>query len=162
MQAVVHALLILVTNVWRIVFGLELFNEAHTIWNSKGEDMNKYNITILIGSLSLFSCQQKSADTAGDSAAVTPEECFELSIDSCESVENCAVLGGIPITASEDEACYYEGEAQAYGCIDMSDPCPPTIAYAYEPDTSNLIMFTYGCLPNGWEDVDLLSYEVCQ
>ncbi|MBM76302.1 MAG: hypothetical protein CMK59_12935 [Proteobacteria bacterium] len=134
----------------------------------------KQSLFILcVCSVSLFACQDDKEETASDTSTSSDtattdtatgengQECYSLSIDDCETVENCAVLGGIPITPSEDEMCYYEGEAQAYGCIDMNDPCPPAVVYAYEPDTSNLVMFTYGCLPHGWESVGLLTYEVC-
>jgi len=110
----------------------------------------------------LISCQEKKADSAVDTASEIATACSSLSIDDCETIENCAILAGVPITANEDETCYFEGEPQAYACIDLNEPCPPTVVYAYEPTTSNLVMFTYGCQPNGWESTDLNSYEECE
>ena len=107
----------------------------------------------------LISCQEKKADSASSEIAAT---CSSLSIDDCDSMENCAILAGVPITANEDESCYFEGETQAYACIDQNEQCPPTVVYAYEPSTSNLVMFTYGCQPDGWESTDLISYEECE
>lgn len=132
--------------------------------------MMKLNFLLPIACAGLLACGEKEEDTAAEPAnepseqlPVEPvDDCVELSAEECSANEACASIGGVPMAESEDGACYIPGESQVYGCISADVACPAVVLFSFNPDESGLVQFPSGCLPEGWESVDLLDFQICE
>lgn len=122
-------------------------------------------------SATLLACGEKSEDTsvpepANEPSAQLPEEpvedCVSFSAEECSASDACATIGGVPMAESEDGACYIPGDIEIYGCISADEDCPAVVLFSFNPDESGLVQFPSGCLPAGWESVDLLDFQICE
>lgn len=88
--------------------------------------------------------------------------CSELTADECGVNDSCEGIIGTPQYEDTENACFYEGEPTNLGCMDAGINCDTAMIFGMDPSTSDLALFPTSCIPNGWDEVNIFVYEVCE
>jgi hypothetical protein len=88
--------------------------------------------------------------------------CSELTADECGTNDSCEGIIGTPQYEDSENACFHEGDPSILGCMDAGTNCDTAMIFGMDPSTSDLALFPTSCIPNGWEEVNIFVYEVCE